>query len=196
MRKKGTRASEAENKKRQRISYVIMLVTMALVLIAGGLISWNWFVVKDLYTAFVINFIGMSFLIAAGLGFCVFFLYLITIIVFKNPQRIKRSSVAKFAVGGIFTFLIAIFLFFFGTTEAIKSIKDLKDYSNAEWQVKDLVVTDVNRGSPSYKIIFIETAEGEMVLHWERFRIQEGQSYRFTYLEATKTIINVEMTTE
>ncbi|MBB4824962.1 putative nucleic acid-binding Zn ribbon protein [Sporosarcina luteola] len=191
MRKKSAMVTEAENKKRQRISYTILIITIVFLLIASGFLTWNWFVVKDLYKAFVINFIGTSFLITAGVGLCLFFLYLFTVIVFKNPQRIKKSSIIKFAVGGIFTLFIAISLFLYGANEARKSMQDLKDYSNAEWQVKDMVVTDVYRGGGG-SITLIETEVGDMVIHYERFLIQEGQTYRFTYLEATKTIIDVE----
>lgn len=196
MKKKRAAVTEADNKRRQRVSYGILIVTAVLILLAAGFISWNWFIEKDLYRAFVINFIGTSFLIVGGLALCTFFLHLITIIVFKNPQRIKKSSVAKFAVGGIFTLSLVILFLFWGVNEARKSIEDIKAYANADWQVKDLVVTDVYRGSNPAKIILIDTAEGEMVLHWERFRIQKGQSYRFTYLDATKTIINVELIQE
>ncbi len=72
----------------------------------------------------------------------------------------------------------------------------MKDYSNGEWQVKDLLVMDVYRGANSSRIVLIETGVGEMTLHWESFRIVEGQKYRFTYLDATNTIIKVEIITD
>jgi len=196
MKKKRAAVTEADNKRRQLVSYGILIVTGVLILLATGFITWNWFIEKDLVRAFVINFVGTSLLIAGGVALCVFFLHLIAIIVFKNPQRIKKSSVAKFAVGGIITLSIVIFLLFWGVNEARKSLEDMNAYANADWQVKDLVVTDVYRGSKPSKIILINTAEGEMVLHWERFRVQKGQTYRFAYLDATKTIINVELIQE
>jgi hypothetical protein len=74
----------------------------------------------------------------------------------------------------------------------------MKNYSNGEWQVKDLLVMDVYRGggsSPS-RIVLIETGEGEMTLHFESFLIYEGQKYRFRYLDATNTVIKVEKITD
>lgn len=68
----------------------------------------------------------------------------------------------------------------------------MKDYANSEWQVNDLLVKNVYRGGGSSRIVLIETSQGEMVLHRERFRLYEGQKYRFTYLDATNTIIKVE----
>lgn len=196
MRKKGARATEEENNKRQRISFIILMITIVLTFIAAGLLTVNWFIVKDLYTGFVINFVGTSFLIAAGLGLCSFFLYLYTVIVFKNPQRLKKSSVVKFAIGWIITILVTITIFLFGANETKKSMQDIKAYANEKYIVKDLAVTDVYRGSATSKITLVETTEGEMVIHWERFLIQQGQTYRFTYLDATKTIIDFEMIQE
>ena len=41
-------------------------------------------------------------------------------------------------------------------------------------------------------IVLIETDKGEMALFFEDFLIYEGEKYRFTYLDATNTIIKVE----
>ncbi|MBS4204328.1 hypothetical protein [Lederbergia citrea] len=146
----------------------------------------------DLYTAFILDFIGTSFLFATALTFCLFFLYFIFVITIFNPQRIKKSSVIKFAFGGIITLIITIFLLIFGVTEAEKSIQTMKDYTNGEWEVKDLLVTDIKRGSYPSRIVLIETGEGQMTLFFEDFLIYTGQKYRFTYLNATNTIIKVE----
>ncbi|MFS0690159.1 hypothetical protein AB1K89_13080 [Sporosarcina sp. 179-K 8C2 HS] len=135
---------------------------------------------------------------AAGLTFCLFILYHVFLITVYNPQRIKKSSVIKFACGGIFTLIITIVLLTFGGTEAKKSIQSMKDYENGEWQVKDLLVMDVYRGSRGHKgsfrsnIVLIDTDKGEMTLYLEDFPIYKGEKYRFTYLDATNTIIKVE----
>ncbi|MCM3112868.1 hypothetical protein [Lederbergia lenta] len=197
MRKKPIKVNKEQNKKRLRIIYGFLMIMIVLLLIGGTFIESNGFM-TDLYKAFVFNFIGMSFVFAAALTFCFFFLYHIFVIIIYNPQRIIKSSVIKFAIGGIFTLIITIFLLIFGVTEAKKSIQSMKDYKNGEWQVKDLVVTDVYRGSHAHKgslrtkSVLIETDKDEMTLYFEDFLIYKGEKYRFTYLDATKTIIKVE----
>ncbi|MFS0575782.1 hypothetical protein AB1K83_09110 [Sporosarcina sp. 179-K 3D1 HS] len=192
MRKKSIELNKEQNEKRLRIVKRFLIIAGIIAIIGSGIIAWNRSV-TDLYTAFVLDFIGMSFLCVGALILCSFFLYLIFVIVVFNPQRIKKSSVIKFALGGIVTLLITILLLLITTNEARKSIQDMKDYSNGEWQVKDLLVTDVYRGTRRSTGVLIETSEGDMKLHWESFLIYEGQKYRFTYLEATNTILNVEV---
>ncbi|MCM3744352.1 hypothetical protein M3193_09375 [Sporosarcina luteola] len=186
-----------QNKKRLRIIFLFLMVIMVLVIIGGIFITTNRFG-TDLYKAFVYNFIGTSFLFAAGLTFCIFILYHVFLITVYNPQRIKKSSVIKFACSGIITLIFTIVLLTFGGTEAKKSIQSMKDYENGEWQVKDVLVTDIYRGSRGHKgsyrsnIVLIDTDIGEMTLYFEDFLIYKGEKYRFTYLDATNTIIKVE----
>ncbi|SKA89937.1 hypothetical protein SAMN04244570_0906 [Sporosarcina newyorkensis] len=173
------------------------MVMIVLVIIGGSLITTNKFGM-DLYKAFVYHFIGMSFLFAAGLTFCLLILYHVFLITVYNPQRIKKSSVIKFACGGIFTLIITIVLLVFGGTAAKKSIQSMKDYENGEWQVEDVLVMDIYRGSRGHKVSFrsnsvlIEIDKGEMTLYFEDSLIYKGEKYRFTYLDATDTIIKVE----
>lgn len=195
MRKKFIRASDKENDKRLRIVFRFLIVTSILVVFGAGLVFANRYE-TDLYNSFVLNFIGTSFLLAGVLASCTFFLYLCSIIVFLNPQRLKRSSITKAVFGGIFALLIAITILIFGATETKKWNEDRKAYANGEWQVKDLVVTDIYRGSRRSPIVLIQTAEGEMTLYYEDFLLYKGQTYRFTYLDATNTIIQVEIITE
>lgn len=194
MRRKSLALNKEQEKKRQRIIFRLLIITAIMVTIGGISIAWSIFV-SDLYTAFILNSIGTSFLYTTALTLCSIFLYLFFIITIFNPQGIKKSSIIKFTFGGVFTLIISIFLLTFSVTETIKSIQDMKDYSNGEWQVKDLLVMDVYRGASPSRIVLIETSEGEMTLHWESFRIYEGQKYRLTYLDATNTIIKIEKIT-
>ncbi|MEV9639582.1 hypothetical protein ABZ756_02640 [Mammaliicoccus sciuri] len=197
MRKKSLKLHNEKNEKRLRIILLFLMVMIVLVIIGGSFITTNKFG-TDLYKAFVYHFIGMSFLFAAGLTFCLLILYHVFLITVYNPQRIKKSSVIKFACGGIFTLIITIVLLVFGGTEAKKSIQSMKDYENGEWQVEDVLVMDIYRGSRGHKVSFrsnsvlIETDKGEMTLYFEDSLIYKGEKYRFTYLDATDTIIKVE----
>lgn len=190
MKKKPLHINHEQNKKRERIIFRLLTIISILVVIAVFFTVWNLFV-RDLYTAFVLNFIIMSLLYATALSFCLFFLYCFFVITVLNPQRLKKLSIIKFALGGVLTLIITIGLLIFSGTDTIKSILDMKDYANGEWQVKDLLVLDVYRGGSS-RIVLIETSEGEMSLHRESFLLYVGQQYRFTYLDATNTIIKVE----
>jgi hypothetical protein len=196
MRKKPIKTSDKENKKRERIIYTFLIITVITVIIGAFFVACKLFV-ADLYIAFVLDFLASSFLYAAGLLMCSFFLYLFFTITLFNPQRIKKSSVIKFAFSGVITLGLTILLLDFSVTETIKGVKDMNAYSNGEWKMKDLEVLDIYRGG--YHNVggpLIETKEGEMSLQWESFRINKGETYRFTYLDATKTIIKVEMVTD
>ena len=195
MRKKSLKVNNEQNEKRLRIIFRFLIIASVLVIIGVTCIASNRFV-TNLYIAFVLDFIGTLFLFSTILTFCSFFLYTIFVITIFNPQGIKKSSVIKFVFGGIFTIIITLFLLIFGVTEAEKSIQDMKDYKNGKWEVKDLLVMDVYRGTRPSRIVLIETREGEMTLFFEDFLIYEGEKYRFTYLDATNTIIKVEKITD
>lgn len=195
MGKKSLIVNKEQNEKRLRIIFRFMITASVTVILALVFMALNVFV-TDLYKAFVYNFIAMSFLYAAALILCSFFLYGSIVITIFNPQRLKKSSVMKFAFGGIFTLIITIFILNFSVNETIKSIQDTRDYSNGEWQVKELLVKDVYRGPRRSRSILIQTIEGDMTLHGKNFRIYEGKKYRFTYLDATKTIIGFEKITD
>lgn len=191
MWKKSPNINIEQNEKRQRIIFRFLIIVSIIAIIGTIFMASNIFV-TDLYTAFVLSSVTTSLLYAAALTLCSFFLYLFFVITIFNSQSLKKSSVNNFALGGILTLIITVFLLFFSITETIKSIQDMKDYANSEWQVNDLLVKNVYRGGGSSRIVLIETSQGEMVLHRERFRLYEGQKYRFTYLDATNTIIKVE----
>jgi hypothetical protein len=195
MRKKSLKVNNEQNEIRLRIIFLFLMIASVFVIIGVTCIASNWFV-TNLYTAFVLDFIGTSFLFFTILTFCSFFLYTIFVITIFNPQGIKKSSLIKFVFGGIFTIIITLFLLIFGATEAEKSIQDMKDYKNGKWEVKDLLVMDVYRGTRPSRIVQFETGEGEMTLFFEDFLIYEGEKYRFTYLDATNTIIKVEKITD
>ena len=195
MRKKSPTINIEQNEKRQRIFFRFLFIVPIMAIIVTIFAASKLFV-KDLYAMFVIDSIVTTLLFATASILLSFFLYLFFVITVFNPQRLKKSSVIKFALGGILTLIITVFLLFFSITGTIKSIQDMKDYANSEWQVKDLLVMDVYRGGGSSRIVLIETGQGEMVLHRESFRIYKGQNYRFTYLDATNTIIKVEKMTD
>ncbi|RST77254.1 hypothetical protein D4T97_001795 [Siminovitchia acidinfaciens] len=199
MKERSRKLNNKQNNKRLRIIFRFLIIASVMVMIGSTCILLNGFV-TNLYTAFVLDFIGTFFLFTALLTICSFFLYSIFVITVFNPQRIKKSSVIKFALGGIFTAILTILLLFFGITEAKKSTQGMKDYANGKWEVEDLLVMDVYRGSRHHKgrlirpseMVLIETSKGEMTLFFEDFRIYVGEKYRFTYLDATNTIIKVE----
>ena len=192
---KSLKVNNDQNEKRLRIIFRFLIVASFLVIIGVTCIASNWFV-TNLYTAFVLDFIGTFFLFSTILTFCTFFLYTIFVITIFNPQGIKKSSLLKFVFGGIFTIIITLFLLIFGVTEAKKSIQDMKNYKNGKWEVKDLLVMDVYRGTRPSRIVQFETGEGEMTLFFEDFLLYEGEKYRLTYLDATNTIIKVEKITD
>lgn len=205
MKKKSSELNneQKQNKNLFRITFRFLILAFIMLIIGGTCIVFNRFV-TDLYTAFVLDFIAMSFLFSTVLTFCSFILYSVFVITVFNPQKIKKSSVAKFAIGGICIFTFTLFMIIFGVTEAGKSIQAMKDYRNGKWEVNDLVVMDKYREyrhpkmvqiRPS-RMVHIGTSEGEMTLFIEDFTIHMGEKYRFTYLDATNTIIKVEKITD
>ncbi|MDN4608777.1 hypothetical protein [Sporosarcina highlanderae] len=191
MGRKSLQINNDKKEKRLKLIYFFVIVGAIMALLGSTLIISKRSV-SDLYKSFVLDFIGTTLLYAAALTLCSFFLYAIFVVVVLNPMDIKRSSVIKFAFGGIFTLIITVLILSFSVNEANKSIDDMKSYSNQEWQVKDLLVTDVYRGRRPSRLVLIDTTEGEMILHREKLKIYRGQHYRFTYLDKTKTIIKVE----
>jgi hypothetical protein len=192
LKRKSQKASEKQNKKREKIIFVKLIIIGITVLIGSSVLVYNFFE-GDLYTAFVLDLVGKSFLYAAALLFCSFILYLCFTITVINPQRVKLNKVIAFASVGIITLILTIFLVRFSFNEITKGTTDLSAYSKGEWQVQELLVTDVYRGGyHTGPGVLIDTMEGEMSLHWENSFINVGENYRFTYLDATNTIIKVE----
>lgn len=191
MRKTTVKVNEKENNKRGKIVFRFLIIAGIAAFIGSLFLVWNFFV-GDLYLAFVLNFIGTSFLYVAALVLCSFFLYLCFVITFFNPQRVKKALVITFTFCGIVVLIITIFVLRFSFNETTQAVSDLVDYSNGRWQVKELLVLDVYRGGyhngPS---VLIDTEEGELSLHWENFVIYEGERYRFRYLDGSNTVIGV-----
>ncbi|WP_047983359.1 hypothetical protein [Ornithinibacillus californiensis] len=198
MRKKPLKTNEKMNNKRKRVIYLLLILLCITVLLGAIFIASSNWLVSDLYTAFVLSFIGISFLYVSGLILCTFFLYLCSVIVIFNPQKIKKSSVINFAIVGIITLVLSLFLLNVSVNESIKAFHDIEAYSNEEWQVKEMVVTGLYRGGGLHNGpgVLIDTVEGELSLHWESSLIQVGEKYRFTYLDATNTIIDMEKITK
>lgn len=191
MRNKSLKAEE-KNKKRERMIYRFLILA-GITLLLGAIFEISTWFVTNLYTIFVLDFITASFMYAAGLIFCSFFLYCCFVITIFNPQRVKKSKVIIFALVGIVTLALSVFLLIYSVNETMKATQDMADYSNGAWKVRELVVTDVYRGGyHNGPGVLIDTIEGELSLHWESFLIYTGEKYRFTYLDATNTVIKVE----
>lgn len=187
LKKSKSKPDQNQNEKRLRIIFRLLMIAVVMIIIAY-ISSASKLFINTLYATFISDSITMSFLIIAFLTLCSLLLYGFFIIIVFNPDRLKKSPYIKFVFGGIFTLTITALLAYFGITEITKMILDVEDHSAGESRVQDLLVTGVTRG----RVLLIDTVEGEMYLSWEDFRIHEGQTYRFTYLDATNTIIEVE----
>jgi hypothetical protein len=73
----------------------------------------------------------------------------------------------------------------------MNSVRDMKDYANGVMKIVDLKVVDVYTGGDPDTAL-IKTEEQELSLLLNIFRIEEGETYRFTYMERTGNILNVE----
>jgi Co/Zn/Cd efflux system component len=198
MTKKPLKTNEKKNNTRKRIIYLFLILLCITVLLGAIFIASSNWLVSDLYTAFVLSFIGISFLYISGLILCSFFIYLCFVITIFNPQKIKRSSVFNFAIVGVIALILSLFLLNVSVNESIKAFQDIEAYSNGEWQVKEMVVNGLYRGGGLHNGpgVLIDTVEGELSLHWENSLIQVGEKYQFTYLDATNTIIEIEKVSE
>lgn len=189
-KKKGTNRIQAKKIPSSILRFAIYLLILIGV---GGIIHFlNTFGFKDLYKAFIFSRLNLFMIFILSLSLSSFFLCLFYVIVIRNPQQIKLPSLVKYAASGVIALIITIIVIFYGVIETKKSIVDMKSYSEEEWQVEDLVVTELFRATSRPRTVYIKTAEGELTLHWEKFTIFEGETYRFTFLKETKTIVAVE----
>lgn len=191
-KKKGPKHLRAKKIPPSIIRFSIYLFVL---IVVGSVIHFlNSFNVKDLYKAFIFSRLSLFMLFVIFLSLSSFFLYLFFVIVVRNPQQIKAASLVKYAASGVITFIITIVVLGYGVIETKKSIVDFKNYNEGYWQVEDLVVTELFRATNRPRTVYLKTAEGELTLHWEKFTVFEGETYRFTFLKETKTIIAVEKT--
>jgi hypothetical protein len=179
------------NRKRERIIYGFLIVMSAFVLSGAASIGLRMFFATDLYHAFTYDWIGTAFLYLAGMTLILFFIYCCLVITIKNPQKISKNQVFVWGGTGIICLAIGVFIFHELSSLTINSVRDMKDYSNGVMKVDYLKVVDVYTGGrPS--LALITTEEQELTLLLNPFWIEEGKTYRFTYMERTGNILNVE----
>jgi hypothetical protein len=182
---------DVANRKRLRIMYGFIIVFVAFALSGGAFMGLRAFFATDLYHAFIYDWIGTALLYLAGLTLLLFFIYGSLVITIKNPQKIRKKQVFAWGGTGIICLAIGIFIFHELSSLTIDSVRDMKDYSNGVLKIEDLKVVDVYTGGHS-DIAIIETEEQELSLLLNGYRIEEGQTYRFTYMERSGNILNVE----
>lgn len=182
---------EVANRKRLRIMYGFIMVFVAFVLLGGAFIGLRIFFATELYHAFIYDWMGTAFLYLAGTTLLLFFIYFCLVITIKNPQKISKNQVFVWGGTGIICLAIGVFIFHELSSLTINSVRDMKDYSNGVLKIEVLKVVDVYTGGGS-NIALIETEEQELSLLLNVFQIEEGNTYRFTYMERTGNILNVE----
>jgi energy-coupling factor transporter transmembrane protein EcfT len=182
---------EMANRKRLINIYGFLIVIVAFVLSGGVFTGLRIFFATELYHAFIYDWIGTALLYLAGLTLLLYFIYGSLVITIKNPQKIKKKQVFSWGGIGIICLALGGFIFHELSSITINSVRDMKDYSNGVMKIEELKVVDVYTGGHS-EIALIETEEQELSLLLNGYRIEEGQTYRFTYLERTGTILNVE----
>ncbi len=170
---------------------ILLAIAVFNIIIGVALFSYYEFFIRDHYLSFLYSYISQIFIYTGFLFLCIFFLYPITIITFKNPQKKKKSVVLGFATAGIIILLFTIWFVDVGISEISKGAIDIKAYSKKEWIVKDLQVTRVYEGTSQSSvspITLITTEDGDLVLYRGTARV--GSWYHITYLEETKTVID------
>ncbi|MEC0282662.1 hypothetical protein [Terribacillus saccharophilus] len=148
------------------------------------------FFASNLYHAFIYDWIGTALLYLAALTLIAFFVYTSLVITIKNPQKVGKRQVFYFGLTGIICFTIGVFIVPQLSSLTINSMGDMRDYSNGAIHVDDFEVVDVYTGGHS-TIALITTDELDLTLMINNYQIEEGKTYRFTYLERTGTILSV-----
>ncbi len=182
---------EVANRKRTRIIYGFIMVMVAFVILGGSFMVVRTFFASSLYHAFIFDWIGTVLLYLAALTLIVFFIYISLVITIKNPQMVGKRQLFYFGLTGLICFSIGVFIVPQLSSLTINSVGDMKDYSNGVMNVDDFKVVDVYTGGHS-TIALITTDERELTLLYNNYQIEEGKTYRFTYLERTGTILSVE----
>ncbi|OCA81691.1 hypothetical protein A8F94_22810 [Bacillus sp. FJAT-27225] len=183
------------NNKRLRIIYVFLIIMGIFTLSGGAIIGYRKWFIADLYHAFLYDSIGTAFLYLAGITLLLFFIYASLVITLKNPQSIKKTQVAAWGGTGIICLALTVFIFQELSSLTMNSIRDIQDYKNGVVKVENLTVVDVYTGGGRYSnndIALIETEKHDLTLLLDLFRLEEGKTYRFTFMERTGTILNIE----
>lgn len=171
---------------------------MILFLLIAGIFLFTNFIIQlsnpvsmeENYRIFLLDSLLTGSLILAGLVICSMLLYLIGVIVFKNPQKVLEHTVLKFSLGGIFVLMITGAITYYGGTFTFDVSMDMKDYSNGDWKENEFIVTDLEYiGRGDYTI---ETHGRDFLLPFLPIPIEEGETYRFTYLNRTSHVLKIE----
>lgn len=178
-------------RKRMGVIFGFLIAMIAFVLLGVIFISTRIFFASTLYHAFIYDWIGTAFLYLSGLTILFFFIYCCLVITIKNPQKIKGNKVLGFGITGIICLAISSYIFYDLSSLTINSVRDMKDYSNGVMKTEVLEVVDAYTGG-NVNITLIETEDRELTRLLPGFRIEEGETYRFTYLERTGTILHIE----
>jgi uncharacterized membrane protein len=191
LKKKPITKKEEQNKKRFRNLMILLAMACFFIITGVAIFTYYDFFITDHYLSFLYNYISEIFVYTGFIFLSIFFLYPIFIITVKNPQKKKKPVVFRFATTGIIILFFTIWFVNFSISEIRKGAIDIKSYSNEEWIVKDLQVTRVYWGSWKNwsPIELITTNDGDLVLY--RGNARTGNWYRITYLEETKTVIDI-----
>jgi cation transport ATPase len=182
---------EVANRKRRRIIFGFIMVMIAFVILGVTFMVLRTFFASSLYHAFIYDWIGTALLYLAALTLIAFFVYTSLVITIKNPQKVEKRQLFYFGLTGIVCFTIGVFIVPQLSSLTINSVGDMKDYANGEMKVDDFKVVDVYTGGHS-TIALITTDERELTLLYNYYQIEEGTTYRFTYMKRSGTILSVE----
>nr|WP_318540262.1 hypothetical protein [Terribacillus saccharophilus] len=182
---------EVANSERIRIIFGFIMVMSTFVILGVSSMVLRTFFASSLYHAFIYDWIGTALLYLATLTLIAFFVYTSLVITIKNPQKVGKRQVFYFGLTGIICFTIGVFIVPQLSSLTINSMGDMRDYSNGAIHVDDFEVVDVYTDGHS-TIALITTDERDLTLMINNYQIEEGKLYRFTYLERTGTILNVE----
>ncbi|PAD35749.1 hypothetical protein [Terribacillus saccharophilus] len=182
---------EVANRKRARIIFGFIMAMVAFVIFGVSFMVLRTFFASSLYHAFIYDWIGTALLYLAALTLIAFFVYTSLVITIKNPQKVEKRQLFYFGLTGIVCFTIGVFIVPQLSSLTINSVGDMKDYAKGEMKVDDFNVVDVYTGGHS-TIALITTDERELTLLINNYQIEEGTTYRFTYMERSGTILSVE----
>ncbi|MFP7254865.1 hypothetical protein SFC02_11245 [Terribacillus goriensis] len=182
---------EVANSKRARIIYGFIMVMVAFVILGASFMVFRTFFASSLYHAFIYDWIGTALLYLAALTLIAFFVYTSLVITIKNPQKVGKRQLFYFGLTGVICFTIGVFIIPQLSSLTINSLGDMKDYADGVMYVDDFKVVDVYTGGHS-TIALITTDERDLTLLINNYQIEEGTTYRFTYMERSGTILNVE----
>lgn len=180
----------------KRVS-IIFLITCIILIMLGGVFHFiRKYIITNTYKYFIYDVLTTSTLLIAGLVLCFYFIFLIGVIVLANPVNLKRIIVIRWAFVGVFVLILTGILFNYSISFVVDRALDIEDYENGDWKVEDLEVLHIYHGS-YYRgrkrvSLILETKTGDLFLPRELAPVRVGKSYRFTYLERSGHILEME----